>query len=109
MIGLLGVKLTGITNAHNLCACTSFGITAMLAIYDLDAPKKPTNLSVNSDLLKKAKELDINLSAALEQTLAEQVRTKQRAGWLKENQAAITAYNAMVEAHGSFSDNTRSF
>ena len=81
----------------------------MLAIYYLDAPKKPTNLSVNSDLLKKAKELDINLSASLEQTLVEQVRAKQRAGWLAENRAAITAYNALVEKHGSFSDNIRSF
>jgi len=82
---------------------------AMLAIYDLDAPKKPTNLSVNSDLLKKAKELDINLSAALEQTLAEQVRTRQRVEWLAENRDAITAYNSLVETHGVFSDCTRSF
>ena len=81
----------------------------MLAIYDRDAPKKPTNLSVNSDLLKKAKELDINLSAALEQTLAEQVRAKQRAGWLAENRAAIAAYNTLVETHGTFGDSTRSF
>jgi len=81
----------------------------MLAIYDLDAQKKPTNLSVNSDLLKKAKELDINLSAALEQTLAEQVRTKQRTGWLAENRAAIAAYNDLIETHGTFSDSTRSF
>ena len=41
----------------------------MLASYDHNAPKKPTNLSINSDLLRKAKELDINLSAALEQAL----------------------------------------
>ncbi|MCC7517366.1 MAG: type II toxin-antitoxin system CcdA family antitoxin [Pseudomonadales bacterium] len=81
----------------------------MPAIYDLTAPKKPTNLSVNSDLLKKAKELDINLSAALEQTLAEQVRAKQRAGWLAENRTAIAAYNTLVETHGTFSDSIRSF
>jgi antitoxin CcdA len=84
-------------------------IAAMLAIYDSSAPKRATNLSVNSDLLKKAKELDINLSAALEQTLAEQVRAKQRAGWLAENRNAITAYNNHVEAHGVFSDGLRSF
>lgn len=81
----------------------------MLAIYDLNATKKPTSLSVNSDLLKKAKELDTNLSAALEQTLVEQVRAKQRAGWLAENRAAIAAYNTLVEAHGSFGDNVRGF
>ena len=84
-------------------------IAAMLAIYDPNAPKRATNLSVNSDLLKKAKELDINLSAALEQTLTEQVRAKQRAGWLAENSKAIAAYNDHIEAHGLFSDGLRGF
>ena len=81
----------------------------MLSAYDLEAPKKATNLSINSDLLKKAKALDINLSAALEQALAEQVRAKQRARWLTENRAAIAAYNASVESHGTFSDSVWSF
>ena len=81
----------------------------MLAIYDSTAPKRATNLSVNSDLLKKARELDINLSAVLEQILAEQVRAKQQAGWLAENRNAIAAYNNHVETHGLFSDGLRSF
>ena len=34
----------------------------MESLFDLDAPKKATNLSVNSDLLKKSKALNINLS-----------------------------------------------
>ena len=38
----------------------------MSFIYDHKAPKKPTHLSINSDLLKKARELDINLSSGLE-------------------------------------------
>ena len=50
----------------------------MLNIYDQEAPKRATNLSINSDLLKKAKEMDINLSAALEQTLAIQLKAKQQ-------------------------------
>ena len=41
----------------------------MQALYDFDAPKKATNLSLNSDLLKKTKALNINLSATLEQAL----------------------------------------
>lgn len=81
----------------------------MITIYNLNAPKKPTNLSINSDLLKKAKALDINLSAALEQTLAEQVRIKQQAEWLATNRDAITAYNTLVDTHGTFSDSIRSF
>ena len=41
----------------------------MEPLFDLEAPKKATNLSVNSDLLKKSRALDINLSATLEQAL----------------------------------------
>ncbi len=81
----------------------------MLASYDHNAPKKPTNLSINSDLLRKAKELDINLSAALEQALAEVVRKRQRERWLAANQEAIDAYNQQVQDHGVFSDGLRRF
>ncbi|MFZ5724232.1 MAG: type II toxin-antitoxin system CcdA family antitoxin, partial [Pseudomonadota bacterium] len=35
----------------------------MLPAYNPHAPKRAANLSVNGDLLSKAKDLDINLSA----------------------------------------------
>lgn len=81
----------------------------MLPLYDPNAPKKPTNLSINSDLLKKAKELDINLSATLEQALTAQLKTKQAQLWLEQNKDAIAAYNQSVDAQGVFSDGLRSF
>lgn len=81
----------------------------MHASYDHNAPKKPTNLSINSDLLRKAKELDINLSAVLERTLAEVVRRRQRELWLAVNQEAIDIYNQQVQDHGTFGDGLRSF
>jgi len=81
----------------------------MQTSYDLSASKKPTNVTVNSDLLKQAKALDINLSAALEQTLIELVRQKQAAAWLAENRAAIDDYNRFVEENGTFADDLRSF
>ena len=81
----------------------------MHAIYDQSAPKKATNLSINSDLLKKAKDLNINLSAALEQTLAEQLSAKQKEQWLSENRKSIDAYNTHVDEQGSFGDHLRSF
>ncbi|MEE2000773.1 type II toxin-antitoxin system CcdA family antitoxin [Alkalimonas sp. NCh-2] len=77
--------------------------------YDTRAAKKPTNVSINSDLLEKARGLNINLSATLEQALAEQVRNEQRAQWLRENADAIQAYNQFVEANGTFSDSVRKF
>lgn len=81
----------------------------MRRAYDAQAPKKAANLSINGDLLRKAKELDINLSATLEQALAATLRTRQREQWLAANKAAIEAYNEHVEKHGTFSDGLRSF
>lgn len=77
--------------------------------YDTRAAKKPTKVSINSDLLEKARGLNINLSATLELALAEQVRHEQRAQWLRENADAIQAYNQFVEANGTFSDSVRKF
>lgn len=77
--------------------------------YDTQAPKRATNLSINADLLSKAKELGINLSATLEQALVEALRKRQRDQWVAENQAAIEAYNQHVDKQGVFSDGLRSF
>lgn len=81
----------------------------MQAAYDLQAPKKPTNVSINTDLLSKAREMNINLSATLEQALVVVLREKQRDRWLAENKVAIQAYNEQVEKYGVFSDGLRSF
>ena len=77
--------------------------------YDTQAPKRPTNVSINSDLLAKAKGFNINLSATLEHALAEQLRAEQRAQWLRENAGAIHGYNQIVETNGTFSDSVRKF
>lgn len=81
----------------------------MQTAYDTQAPKRATNLSINADLLSKAKELGINLSATLEQALVEALRKQQRDQWMAENQAAIEAYNQHVDRQGVFSDGLRSF
>lgn len=81
----------------------------MLPLYDSQAPKKATNLSINSDLLGKAKELDINLSAALERALIQLLKQRQQEQWLAQNRDAIAAYNQEVEKHGTFGDALRSF
>jgi antitoxin CcdA len=81
----------------------------MRALFDPDAPKKATNLSINSDLLRRARALDINLSATLERALAEGLKLRAQERWLEENQAAMSAYNEQVERDGVFSDGLRSF
>jgi antitoxin CcdA len=77
--------------------------------YDRSAPRKATNLSINSDLLRIARQLRINLSRELEMRLEEVVAEHRRAQWLAENQQAIEAYNEHIERHGVFSDGLRGF
>ena len=43
-------------------------------VFDLKAPKQAVNLSINSDMLRQAREMKINLSKTLEQKLEQLVR-----------------------------------
>jgi antitoxin CcdA len=81
----------------------------MLICYDTSAPKKPTSLTVNADLLDKAKSLRINISSVLETALAFQVREKMKSDWIQENADSIALYNQMVDTQGVFSDDARTF
>jgi antitoxin CcdA len=83
--------------------------TMQATLFKPGAPKKATNLSINSDLLRLAKENHINISQALEQCLVEILREKQRLAWREENRDAIDAYNSRVETGGVFSDGLRRF
>jgi antitoxin CcdA len=78
-------------------------------LFDPTAPKKSANLSVNSDLLRQAKECHLNLSQALETQLAVMLREKKRQQWQAENSEAIEAYNRRIEENGAFSDGLRHF
>jgi antitoxin CcdA len=78
-------------------------------LYDTQAPKKSTNLSINSDLLRQARDYHINLSKALEQRLVEILLEEKRRQWQEENREAIAAYNRHIEADGVFSDGLRRF
>jgi antitoxin CcdA len=55
----------------------------MRALYDFDAPKKATNLSLNSDLLKRTRAFNINLSATLEQALKDKLKSIEAKKWVK--------------------------
>jgi antitoxin CcdA len=81
----------------------------MTTLFDVGTPRKAANLSVNSDLLAKAREAGLNLSAVLETALVEVLRAKRREAWLADNASALEAYNAQVERRGVFSDGLRSF
>ena len=81
----------------------------MTMIYDKSLKKKATNVSINSDLLEKAKQNNINLSATLEKSLEAILLEKEKIKWEEENQKALEIYNQNVERLGTFSDAIRSF
>jgi len=81
----------------------------MEQLYDQSAPKKATNLSVNRDLLRQARDLGINLSQTLEERLVEILGEERRRLWLEENRASIDDYNARIERRGVFSEGLRRF
>ena len=81
----------------------------MNRLFDENAPKKPTNLSINSDLLAKARALKINLSATIEEALESRLVEAEAKKWAAENKAAIQAYNDFVEENGCFGEEFRSF
>jgi antitoxin CcdA len=62
--------------------------------------RKPTNLSLDSTLLKEAKALGINVSRSAEAGIAEAVKLHKQQKWLKENATALASSNAYVEANG---------
>jgi antitoxin CcdA len=71
--------------------------------------KTATNLSLRTDLVKRAKRLGLNLSEVVESALEAAIQTKENATWLSENQQAIRDYNEFVEKHGVFGDDWRQF
>ena len=80
-----------------------------IQLYDEKAVKKAANLSVNSDLLTKARDLKINLSRTLENALKDELRKIEQAKWKKENLKAIESLNELSDKNGLFSDKYRVF
>ncbi len=67
--------------------------------YDRSAPKRATNLSLNADLVKRARAVSPNLSETVERLLAEHVE-RQDAGKAARIQASLEMLNAFYEEHG---------
>jgi antitoxin CcdA len=65
-----------------------------------NAPKKPTNLSLNSKVLEKARELGMNVSQTVDSLLAAEVRRCYWQKWNEENKDAVAEYNARIASEG---------
>lgn len=64
------------------------------------APKKATNLSLNSKVLEAARELGMNISQTVDVLLADEVKRRYWEQWNARNKDAIDAYNARIATHG---------
>ena len=74
--------------------------------YDVNAPKRPVNMTLNEDLVRCAREYTTNLSEQVEKLLAEFVIAERdrRAEEDARLDAAIAAWNDFDERHGAFAD-----
>ena len=78
-------------------------------LFDTTAARRPTNLSVNSDLLAQARAEKLNLSRVLEERLVEILTERHRQAWRERNREACEAYNRRIGRTGVFSDGLRRF
>ena len=78
----------------------------MARIYDVNAPKRPVNMTLNEDLVRCAREYTSNLSEQVEKLLADYViaERKRRAEEDSRLDAAIAGWNEFDEKYGAFAD-----
>ncbi|MCX7140586.1 MAG: type II toxin-antitoxin system CcdA family antitoxin [Proteobacteria bacterium] len=78
----------------------------MKAKYNLDARKRPVNLTLNEDLVVQARGLTNNLSGVVESLLAGYVEheRQQRIAKAKTIEVTMATWNDFNAKHGSFAD-----
>ena len=74
--------------------------------YDLSAPKRPVNLTLNEDLVTRVRRCTDNLSGLVESLLADFVadERQRQAAEVKLAQATAEMWNRFDEKFGSFAD-----
>lgn len=70
--------------------------------YDRTAAKKPTNLTLNQDLVTKARALGGSLSERVERLLAAEIEAEARRQASLDS--AIESSNELIATHGLFGD-----
>ncbi|MFT3815106.1 MAG: type II toxin-antitoxin system CcdA family antitoxin [Acidovorax sp.] len=65
-----------------------------------NAPKKATNLLLNTKVLEMARELGLNLSQTVDTLLAQEVERRYWEKWNEDNKEAVAAYNARIAREG---------
>ena len=73
------------------------------------APKKATNLSLNSKVLEAAREMGMNLSQTVDTLLADEVKRRYWEQWNERNTDAVAEYNARIATYGLPLEKYRTF
>lgn len=78
----------------------------MKATYNIDARKRPVNLTLNEDLVVQVRSLTNNLSGVVESLLADYVEHEyqQRLVRTRTLEATVGMWNDFHAKHGSFAD-----
>lgn len=63
----------------------------------MKSTRKPTNVSLRTDLLDRAKQLDVNISRASERGLREEVHEAEARAWAAQHADFIAELNARIE------------
>ncbi len=71
--------------------------------------KRAINLSLSTDILEAARDLEINISQVCDSYLRDLVRRELERKWREDHADFIAAYNATVEAEGLPLDEWGSF
>lgn len=76
----------------------------MNQVYDTQAAKRAVNLTMNCDLVEKARAEGLNLSALAEGAVAAELGRRVRARWDAEIAEACAAHERYLEEYGSASE-----
>ncbi len=78
----------------------------MKSAYDTQARKRPVNLTLNEDLIVKARVLTDNLSGVVESLLADYIERERqrRVAEARTIEATMAMWNDFNAKHGSFAD-----
>jgi len=81
-------------------------LTNLRVSYDQSAPRRPVNLSLNTDLLAQVREVTPNLSATVETLLGDYLQSarQQREDEQRKLDGVIDAVNDLHVRHGFLSD-----
>lgn len=76
----------------------------MQLTYNTSAPKRPVNLTANSELVNMVRSENGNLSKIFEHSMITFLAERELTRWKEENKAAFDSYNHMIEERGSISE-----